>query len=203
MKMLVNGDTNELKVNNMKTKITEEMARSHLKDLLEYIGEDSEREGLIDTPDRIVRSWEHLFSGYGKDPADILTVFDAEGYDQMVLLKDITFYSQCEHHWLPFIGKAHVAYIPDEKIIGISKLARIVEIYARRLQVQERLTEQVADCIVEHLEPLGVGVVIEGQHLCMQARGVEKQHSIMTTSALRGVFKEDPGTREEFMRLIR
>lgn len=187
----------------MKTKITEEMARSHLKDLLEYIGEDSEREGLIDTPDRIVRSWKHLFSGYGKDPADILTVFDAEGYDQMVLLKDITFYSQCEHHWLPFIGKAHVAYIPDEKIIGISKLARIVEIYARRLQVQERLTEQVADCIVEHLEPLGVGVVIEGQHLCMQARGVEKQHSIMTTSALRGVFKEDPGTREEFMRLIR
>ena len=187
----------------MKTKITEETARNHLKDLLEYIGEDAGREGLLDTPDRIVRSWKHLFSGYNKDPADILTVFDAEGYDQMVLLKEITFYSSCEHHWLPFIGKAHVAYIPDEKIIGISKLARIVEIYARRLQVQERMTEQIADCIVEHLNPLGVGVVVEGQHLCMQARGVEKQHSVMATSALRGVFKNDPGTREEFMRLIR
>lgn len=187
----------------MKTKITEEIARNHLRDLLEYIGEDPDREGLLETPDRIVRSWKHLFSGYNKDPADILTVFDAEGYDQMVLLKEITFYSSCEHHWLPFIGKAHVAYIPDEKIIGISKLARIVEIYARRLQVQERMTEQIADCIVEHLNPLGVGVVVEGQHLCMQARGVEKQHSVMATSALRGVFKNDPGTREEFMRLIR
>lgn len=181
---------------------TEIRIKDDLREIIKYIGEDPDREGLVATPDRMVRSWKELFSGYGKEPKDILTVFDAEGYDQMILLKDIELYSMCEHHWLPFVGKVHVAYIPNEKIVGISKLARIVEIYARRLQVQERLTEQIADAIDKHLSPRGVGVIVSAQHLCMKSRGVNKQNSVMVTSALRGVFEED-GTKAEFMRLIR
>ena len=181
----------------------EDQIREHLKEILEYIGEDSSREGLVETPNRMIRSWDELFSGYGKDPKDILTVFDAEDHDQMVLLKDIEIYSMCEHHWLPFVGKAHIAYIPQGKIVGISKLARIAEIYARRLQVQERLTDQIADCIVDLIDPLGVGVVISAQHLCMKSRGVNKQNSVMVTSALRGIFKDKPAVREEFLGLIK
>lgn len=177
--------------------------RDDLREILKYIGEDPDREGLVETPNRMIRSWDELFSGYGKDPKDILTVFNAEDHDQMVLLKDIEIYSMCEHHWLPFVGKAHIAYIPQEKIVGISKLARIAEIYARRLQVQERLTDQIANCIVENIDPLGVGVVLECQHLCMKSRGVEKQHSVMITSALRGIFKDKPAVREEFLGLIK
>ncbi len=176
--------------------------KNDLRGILKYIGEDPTREGLVATPDRMMRSWKELFSGYGKNPKDILTVFDAENHDQMVVLKNIEIYSMCEHHFLPFVGEAHIAYIPQDKIVGISKLARIAEIYARRLQVQERLTDQIADCIVENIDPLGVGVVIEAQHLCMKSRGVEKQHSVMVTSALRGVFKEY-AVREEFLELIK
>ena len=182
---------------------TEIRIKDDLREIFKYIGEDPDREGLMATPDRMIRSWKELFSGYGKDPKDILTVFDAENHDQMVLLKNIEIYSMCEHHFLPFVGEAHIAYIPRDKIVGISKLARIAEIYARRLQVQERLTDQIAECIVDLINPLGVGVVISAQHLCMKSRGVEKQHSVMVTSALRGCFKDEPGVREEFLRLIK
>ncbi len=187
----------------MKSEITEETIRNHLKDILTYIGEDPDREGLIETPDRMIRSWKTLLGGYEKNPADILTVFDVEGYDQMILLKNITLHSTCEHHFLPFVGEAHIAYIPNDKIVGISKLARIVEIYARRLQIQERLGNQIVDCIMEHINPLGVGCVITAQHLCMQARGVNQPHGVMITSALRGCFKDEPGVCEEFLGLIK
>ena len=171
---------------------------------LQFIGEDPLREGLQSTPDRVVRSWLELYSGYGKNPADILTVFDADGCDQMVVLRNIEFYSTCEHHMLPFIGKAHVAYLPDEKIIGISKLARLFDIYARRLQVQERIGEQVTAALMEHLKPLGAACVIEAHHLCMRMRGVEKEHPDMVTSSLKGVFRDESGTaKAELLQLIR
>jgi GTP cyclohydrolase IA len=186
--------------------------KDHLKNyirlFLEYIGEDPERQGLLDTPDRVLRSWDTLFSGYSKRPEDVLTVFDADGYDQLILLKDIEMYSTCEHHLITFSGKAHVGYIPDPKgkVVGISKLARLVDIYARRLQIQERLTDQVATAIDRLLNPIGVAVVIEAQHLCMKARGVEKQNSVMVTSSLKGVFlkrdAEGAAARNEFMKLI-
>lgn len=186
--------------------------KDHLKNyirlFLEHIGEDPERQGLLDTPDRVLRSWDTLFSGYNKQPEDVLTVFDADGYDQLILLKDIEMYSTCEHHLITFSGKAHVGYIPDPKgkVVGISKLARLVDIYARRLQIQERLTDQVATAIDRLLNPIGVAVVIEAQHLCMKARGVEKQNSVMVTSSLKGVFlkrdAEGAAARNEFMKLI-
>lgn len=171
--------------------------------MLEYIGEDVKREGLIETPKRVVKSWDFLFSGYKKDPKDEVKVFDSEGYDEIVLLKDIELYSMCEHHLLPFYGKAHVAYIPDKKVIGVSKLARIIEIYARRAQIQERLGNQVTSFLMEELKPKGVACVIEAQHLCMQMRGVQKQNSKMITSSLKGVFLDKLAAREELMRLIR
>lgn len=170
---------------------------------LEYIGENAEREGLLDTPKRIRKSWGHLYSGYNKDPRDILTTFGSAGYDEIILLKDIELFSMCEHHMLPFIGKAHIGYIPDKKVIGISKLARLVEIYARRLQIQERLTRQIADTLVKILQPQGVGVIIEAQHLCMKMRGVEKQNSVMITSSMLGEFREDNKAREEFLKLVK
>lgn len=171
--------------------------------LLQYIGEDPAREGLVDTPKRVIKSYSHLFSGYGKNPQDLLTTFSADGYDEMVVLRDIELYSMCEHHMLPFIGKVHVAYIPDKKIIGISKLARLVEVFARRLQIQERIGAQVTEALMQYLEPKGAACIIEAQHLCMKMRGVEKQNSVMITSSLRGAFLEKPEVREEFMRLIR
>lgn len=173
-----------------------------IKNILQYVGEDPNREGLQDTPKRVVKSWKEIYSGYEKDPKDILTVFDTDGYDQIVLLKNIEFYSMCEHHMLPFIGKAHVAYIPGKKIVGISKLARLVDIYARRLQIQERIGQQVTTALMELLEPKGAACVIEAQHLCMLMRGVQKQNSIMVTSSLKGVFLESQSTREELMQLI-
>jgi len=172
------------------------------KHLIEAIGEDTSREGLLDTPKRIAKSYEKLFEGYGKDPKDLLTEFDGEDYDQMIICKDIDFFSTCEHHMLPFIGKAHIGYIPNKKIIGISKLPRIVEIFSRRLQNQERLTMQIANTLIKLLNPKGVGIVIEAQHLCMRARGVEKQNAVMTTSAFKGLFKEHSKTRSEFLKLI-
>lgn len=171
--------------------------------LLQYIGEDPAREGLKDTPRRVIKSYDHLFSGYKKNPADLFTTFSADGYDEMVVLRDIEIYSMCEHHMLPFIGKAHVAYIPNKKIIGISKLARLVEVFSRRLQIQERIGAQVTGALMEYLEPKGAACIIDAQHLCMKMRGVEKQNSVMTTSSLTGIFLEKPETRAELMRMIR
>ena len=167
------------------------------------IGEDADREGLLKTPDRVGRAFQFLTKGYHEDPAAILrsALFETEG-DQMVVVKDIEFYSLCEHHMLPFFGKVHIAYIPNGKITGLSKLPRVVDAFARRLQLQERLTNQIKDCIQETLQPQGVMVVIEAEHMCMQMRGVQKMHSMTVTSAFSGVFEEQP-TREEFMNLIR
>ena len=172
---------------------------------LQYIGEDITREGLVDTPNRIVKSWDELYKGYGQNPADIMTTFSADGYDQIILLKDIELYSMCEHHMLPFFGKAHVAYIPhpEKKIVGISKLARLVDIYARRLQIQERIGEQVTTALMKYLEPQGAACIIEATHMCMRMRGVAKQQSTMSTSSLKGAFFTSAGARIELMGLIK
>jgi GTP cyclohydrolase IA len=174
-----------------------------IKDILLSVGEDPTREGLLDTPKRVVKSWNELYKGYNQKAEDILTVFSSDGYDQIVLLKDIEVYSMCEHHMLPFIGKAHVAYIPDKKIVGISKLARLVDIYARRLQIQERIGQQVTDDLMRLLNPRGAACIIEAQHLCMLMRGVNKQNSVMVTSSLKGVFLTDFSAKEELMKLIK
>jgi len=176
---------------------------AHVRAQLIELGEDPDREGLLRTPLRVAKAMDFLTSGYDASLDEVLNnaVFESDT-DEMVLVKDIEFYSLCEHHVLPFFGKAHVAYLPDQKIIGLSKIARIVDLFSRRLQVQERLTSQIADAIVEVLDPLGVGVVMEGSHFCMMMRGVQKQGSLMITSAMRGGFKEDPRTRAEFMDLV-
>jgi len=171
--------------------------------ILELIGENPEREGLIETPLRVSKAMHFLTNGYHVDAEEILkSAMFKEEYKQMVIVKDIDIYSMCEHHILPFFGKAHVAYIPDGYITGLSKIARVVEVYSRRLQVQERLTTQIRNCIQKILNPLGVAVVIEAQHLCMQIRGIQKQNSVTTTSAFTGVFLEQLNTREEFVHLI-
>ncbi|ADR37188.1 GTP cyclohydrolase I FolE [Oceanithermus profundus] len=171
---------------------------------LEQIGEDPAREGLADTPGRVARAWAFLTRGYQQSLEEVINgaVFEAEG-SEMVVVKGIEFYSMCEHHLLPFFGQVHIGYIPDGKILGLSKFARLVDMYARRLQLQERLATQIAGALMQVLEPRGVGVVVEGAHLCMMMRGVEKQHSTTVTSAMRGVFKEDLKTREEFLALLR
>ena len=177
--------------------------QEHYRDILSLIGEDPEREGLKRTPLRVTKAILKLTSGYNMDPEEVLNSAKfREDYSQMVIVKDIDFFSLCEHHILPFYGKAHVAYIPDGWITGLSKLARVVETYARRLQVQERLTVQIRDCIQDTLHPLGVAVVIEAAHMCMQVRGVQKQNSVTTTSAFTGTFLKDIRTRNEFMTLI-
>ena len=175
-----------------------------LRRLLEFLGEDADREGLLKTPQRVANALTWLTRGYGLEARAVVgdAVFEEE-HENMVMVRDIEVYSLCEHHMLPFFGKAHVAYIPNGRIVGLSKLPRLVEVYARRLQVQERLTEQIAQAIDEVLEPLGVGVVIEAAHLCMMMRGVEKQNSRTITSALRGVFRDDARTRDEFLSLAR
>ena len=171
--------------------------------VLELIGEDPDREGLIKTPERVAKSLRFLTKGYREDPEEILrSAMFREEYRQMVIVKDIDFFSMCEHHMLPFFGKAHVGYIPNKYITGLSKIPRVVDVFARRLQVQERLTTQIKDCIQATLNPLGTIVVIEAQHMCMQMRGVEKQNSLTTTSDCTGAF-EEASTREEFMNLIR
>ena len=176
----------------------------HYKEVLNILGEDACREGLLKTPIRVARSMQFLTQGYNQDPAAILnSARFAEEYQQMVLVKDIELYSLCEHHLLPFYGKAHVAYIPNGYITGLSKIARVVEAFARRLQVQERLTVQIRDCIQDTLSPLGVAVVIEAAHMCMQIRGVQKQNSVTVTSAFTGAFLNNSKTREEFMHLIK
>ena len=174
-----------------------------VRSTLPLIGEDPNREGLVKTPQRVGRAMQFLTKGYHEDPVSILqsAIFN-EDCDQMVVVKDIEFYSLCEHHLLPFFGKVHIAYIPNGKITGLSKLPRVVDVFARRLQLQERLTNQIKDCIQQTLQPQGVMVVIEAEHMCMQMRGVQKMHSMTVTSAFSGVFEEQP-TREEFMNLIR
>jgi len=173
-------------------------------ELLKEIGEDPHREGLLKTPERVARAWHFLTRGYEQDIETVINgaVFE-EKYNEMVMVKNIDFFSICEHHLLPFYGKAHIAYIPDGKIIGLSKLPRIVEVFSRRLQVQERLTQQIAETLNEILEPAGVAVVMEAKHLCMIMRGVEKLNSIATTSAMVGVFRENERTRQEFLSLIK
>ena len=172
-----------------------------VRQILEAVGEDPSREGLLGTPGRVARMYAELLAGMRSDPAEHIHVFHEE-YDEIVLLRDIPFYSVCEHHMMPFIGKAHIAYLPDGRVIGISKLARIIDNYARRLQVQERLTIQVAEFLMEHLKPKGAAVVIEASHSCTTIRGVKKAGSIMVTSALRGLFKSDPRSRNEVLSLI-
>ncbi len=182
---------------------TEQIAQ-HVEAILALLGEDPEREGLVKTPERVAKALQFITKGYQEDGVEIIrgAIFDEE-YQQMVLVKDIDLYSTCEHHMMPFIGKCHIAYIPNGKITGLSKIARVVETFARRLQVQERLTVQIRDCIEEALHPLGVAVVIEASHTCMQIRGVEKANSITTTSAFSGAFLNSDKTRNEFLNLIK
>jgi GTP cyclohydrolase I len=176
---------------------------SHYEEIIRLLGEDNTREGLLKTPERVSRAMQFLMQGYEQDPEEVLrSAMFTEDYRQMVIVKDIDFYSMCEHHMLPFFGRAHVAYIPNHQITGLSKIARIVEIFARRMQVQERMTTQIKECIQKTLNPLGVMVILEAQHLCMQMRGVQKQNSITTTSDFTGVFQQAK-TREEFMNLIK
>jgi len=187
----------------MKTKISTGRTQGLIKDLLKELGENPRREGLVKTPARVAKMYEFLTKGYHEDVRQVLNdaVF-AERYNEMVIVKDIDFYSLCEHHLVPFYGKCHIAYIPNGKIVGLSKLPRVVEVFARRLQVQERLTQQIADTLFKYLKPQGVGVVIEARHLCMMMRGVEKQNSVATTSAMLGTFRHDVKTRTEFLTLL-
>ena len=190
------------KIEEYDEKTTQELA-GHIKAILELLGEDTEREGLTKTPERVAKAMQFLTQGYAQNGEEIVrsAVF-TEPYNQMVIVKDIELFSLCEHHMLPFIGKAHVAYIPNGRITGLSKVARVVETYARRLQVQERLTEQIRDCIQESLKPMGVAVVIEAMHTCMSMRGVQKSNAITTTSAFSGIFLKSDKTRNEFLKLI-
>ena len=182
---------------------SKEEAMQAVSTLLNYIEGGNDREGLIDTPRRVIESFEEIFAGYEMTSSEVLSsTFNGEGYNGIVLLRDIEFHSTCEHHLQPFKGRAHVAYIPTERIVGISKLARIVELHARRLQNQERITKGVADDLEEHLQPLGSAVIIEAAHGCMQCRGVSKQNAIMTTSAMRGVFFDKSEARSELLQLI-
>lgn len=183
--------------------LKEDGPQDNIRRLLQYIGEDPDREGLKETPDRIIRSYEELFYGYHKNPADYIKVFEESSCDEMVVVKGIEIFSLCEHHMLPFFGHAHIGYVPNGRVIGVSKLARVVEVFARRLQVQERLTTQITAALDEHLTPKGSACVIEASHLCMQMRGVGKQHSRMSTSSLTGVFREKPEARAEFLNLVR
>jgi GTP cyclohydrolase I len=180
-----------------------ERAEGLVRELLTLLGEDPDREGLLRTPERVARAYRFLTEGYRNDVEELFNdAFFTEEYDEMVVVRDIEFYSLCEHHILPFFGRAHVAYLPRRKIVGLSKIPRLVDHFARRLQVQERMTKQIAEAMMERLEPLGVGVVVEARHLCMVMRGVEKQHSTMTTSHMLGNFRDHQPTRLEFMNLI-
>ncbi|MBF0168923.1 MAG: GTP cyclohydrolase I FolE [Alphaproteobacteria bacterium] len=185
-------------------KPTREEAEAAVRTLIRWSGDDPSREGLKGTPDRVVRAYEEFYSGYEADPVEILsrTFEETDGYDEMVVLRDIRLESNCEHHMVPILGKAHVAYLPDRRVVGISKLARVVEIYSRRLQIQEKLTSQIANCINEVLHPKGVAVVIEAAHQCMTTRGVRKPGVTMVTSRMLGAFRDNPATRREFLAMI-
>ena len=184
--------------------VTREEAEGAVRTLIRWAGDDPDREGLIETPDRVVRSYEEFFSGYGQDPAEVLakTFSEVDGYDEMIVMNDIRFESHCEHHMVPIIGKAHIGYLPDHRVVGISKLARLVEVYARRLQIQEKMTVQIADTLQQVLRPKGVAVVIEAAHQCMTTRGVHKPGATLVTSRMLGAFRDDPTTRREFLAII-
>lgn len=184
--------------------VSDAEAMEHVRGLLQYIGEDPDREGLLKTPLRVINAMRDHFCGYQEDPAEYLqrTFTEVEGYNELVLISDIQLHSHCEHHMVPFVGKAHVAYIPDGKIVGLSKLARVIDAYAKRLQVQEKLTAQIADAIWEHLQPQGVAVILQCQHFCMCYRGVKKPGSWTTTSKLHGVFLNNPASRMELFTLL-
>ena len=184
--------------------VSQAQAEEAVRTLLRWAGDDPAREGLLDTPRRVVKAYSDWFSGYAEDPAEYLrrTFKEVDGYDELIVLRDIPFESHCEHHMAPIIGKAHVGYLPDGKVVGISKLARVVETYARRFQVQEKMTAQIARCIQDVLQPLGVGVVIEGAHECMTTRGIHKRGVSMVTSKMLGSFRDDARTRSEFLRFI-
>ena len=174
-----------------------------VKTMIGHVGEDPQREGLLKTPQRVLKAYEFMFGGYQEDPQEILnSAMFSTSNDEMVLIKDIEFYSTCEHHLLPIIGRAHIAYIPDGKVVGLSKIPRVVDVFARRMQIQEQLTEQIADALMRSINPKGVAVVIQARHMCMEMRGVEKISSTTTSSALRGLFKRDEKTRMEFFSLI-
>lgn len=180
------------------------MSENDIRRLLEELGENPDREGLQETPKRVMRAWGFWTSGYGQDPGKILKMFKdgGEGYDELVFQGNIPFYSTCEHHMVPFFGVAHIAYVPDGSVVGLSKLGRLTDIYARRLQTQERITCQIADALMEHLVPIGCAVTLQARHLCMESRGVAKVGTITTTTALRGEFKLNPDVRAEFMTLV-
>jgi len=183
---------------------TREEAEAAVRVLLRWAGDDPRREGLLDTPARVVRSYEEFFAGYAENPHDILarTFSEVQGYDEMIVLKDIRFESYCEHHMVPIIGRAHVAYLPKERVVGISKLARLVDAFAKRLQIQEKMTAQIADTLNGVLQPLGVGVILEAAHQCMSTRGVHKAGVSMVTSRMLGSFRDDPSTRREFLAIV-
>ena len=183
---------------------TEEEAKEAVRTLLRWAGDDPDREGLLDTPDRVVRAYREWFAGYDQDPVELLrrTFEEVEGYDEMVVLRDIRFESYCEHHMAPIIGTAHVGYIPTDRVVGISKLARLVNVFSKRLQVQEKMTSQIANVLMEVLHPKGVAVVMEGEHQCMSTRGVHRHGVSMVTSKMLGLFRSDPRTRKEFMDII-
>lgn len=175
-----------------------------IREILIAIGENPDREGLLDTPKRVVKSWKEIFAGYHEDPKTILsTVFEDGACEEMVILKDIEFQSTCEHHMLPFIGKAHVGYMPNGKVVGLSKLARLVDCFAKRLQIQEKMTKEISEAINTHLQPHGVGVVIEAHHQCMSCRGIKKQNTTMITSSMLGLLRKEPIVRQEFLGLIK
>src|SRR5438128_7399168 len=188
----------------MTTRPSRQEAEQAVRTLIRWAGDDPEREGLRDTPARVARAYEEFFAGYEQDPAEILkrTFSEVEGYDEMIVMSDIRFESHCEHHMVPIIGKAHIGYLPDKRVVGISKLARLVEVYARRLQVQEKMTVQIADTLQEILQPKGVAVVIEAAHQCMTTRGVHKPGVGLITSRMVGAFRDDPSTRREFLAVI-
>ena len=195
---------NKIKPANAQTdkyKVSNEKLHRNLKEILACIGENPDREGLKETPKRVIKSWEKIFGGYKQNPASVLKTFTEGSCDEMVILKDIEFYSMCEHHLQPFFGTISIGYLPDKKVIGISKLARLVEIYSRRLQIQEKLVSEIADSLMKHLKPLGVMVVCKAKHMCICSRGVEKHKADMITSALRGVFKRNE-VRQEFLQFV-
>jgi GTP cyclohydrolase I len=179
-------------------------ARAAVRTLIRWAGDDPDREGLIETPDRVVRAYEEFFSGYQQDPTEVLakTFTEVDGYDEMIVMNDIRFESHCEHHMVPIIGKAHIGYLPDRRVVGISKLARLVEVYARRLQIQEKMTVQIADTLQQVLQPKGVAVMVEAAHQCMTTRGVHKPGAALVTSRMLGAFRKDPATRREFLAII-
>jgi GTP cyclohydrolase IA len=184
---------------------TREQAEEAVRTLIRWAGDDPKREGLLDTPKRVVKSYEEFFAGYGLEPRDILarTFKEVDGYDEMIVLRDIEFHSHCEHHMVPFVGRAHVAYIPTNKVVGLSKMARLVDVYAKRLQIQEKFTAQIANTLQDILQPKGVAVVVEATHMCMSTRGVHKAGAVMQTSKLVGLFRSDPRTRQEFFSLLK